>query len=98
VVAWLDAQIHFPNWTSAKIQTMPEIKIGDWAATNQVAMDKLYATDLREGGTPALAANVPGYPREELNVFTASQWEAEKTNFILETWVSRATSAPRSEK
>jgi hypothetical protein len=90
VVAWLEKQIDFPNWTEAKIQAMPEIRIGDWAAANHVAMDKLYATDLREGGTPALDGAVPGYSRDALNVLTSEQWENEKANFILETWLAAA--------
>jgi dienelactone hydrolase len=90
VVLWLQKQIDFPNWTEEKIQAMPEVRIGDWAAANQVSIDKLYATQLREAGTPALDASAPGYPHDELNVLTADQWENQKTNFVLQTWVAAA--------
>jgi dienelactone hydrolase len=90
VVLWLQKQIDFPNWTEEKIQALSEVKIGDWAAANQIPIDKLYATPLREAGTPALDVGVPGYTYDELNVLTASQWEEQKTNFILESWLAAA--------
>jgi hypothetical protein len=88
VVEWLNKQINFPNWTETQIQTMPVIKIGDWAATNHVTIEKLYATDLREAGTPALANDVPGYTHDDLNVLTDEQWENQKADFIMETWLA----------
>jgi dienelactone hydrolase len=90
VVEWLEKEISFPNWTEAQVRAMPEIKIGDWAAKYGVPIEKQYATDLREGGTPALDANVPGYSRDELNVLPLNQWAEQKTNFILETWLAAA--------
>jgi dienelactone hydrolase len=90
VVEWLEKEIAFPNWDETKIQAMPEIKIGDWAAKYGIAIDKMYATDLREGGTPALDEGVPGYSRDELDVLPPGQWADQKTNFILETWLAAA--------
>ena len=87
VAGWLAKQVGFPNWTEAQINSMSEIKIGDWATRNGVVIDKLYATDLREGGTPALDGHVPGIAREELNVLSTGEWEKEKKDFILESWV-----------
>jgi dienelactone hydrolase len=88
VVAWLDQQIGFPNWTEKRIHSLPEIKISAWAEQNKVGMDKLYATEEREGGTMALDVGVPGYSTDMLNVLPTSEWEAQKTNFILETWLA----------
>jgi len=90
VVAWLDKQIDFPNWTEPTIHSLPETKIGPWAEKNGVAMDKLYATEEREGGTLALGNDVPGYDRELLNVFQREEWAARKKGFILETWLEAA--------
>jgi len=90
VVEWLGKELSFPNWTEAQIQAMPEIKIGDWAAKYGVAIEKQYATDLREAGTPALDDNVPGYSRNELDALPPNQWAEQKTNFILETWLAAA--------
>lgn len=90
VVQWLEKQIDFPNWTEEKIRSLPETKIGDWAATNHVVIDKLYATELREGGTLALGNGVPGYPRDELDALPPDEWQLQKTNLILEMWVEAA--------
>ena len=85
VVEWLNAQLRF----SAKRFTGPSVRIGDWAAANHVAMDKGYDTEQHEGGTRALAADVPGLPREQLTVLPAAEWEKQKDNFTLEGWLER---------
>jgi dienelactone hydrolase len=90
VVEWLKKQIDFPNWTDQTIRSMPESKISIWAEKNGVAVDKLYATEEREGGTMALRQDIPGYDRESLNVFPRPEWEAKKNAFILETWLEAA--------
>jgi hypothetical protein len=90
VVSWLNHQIHFPNWTDATIQSLPETTISDWAEKSGVPIEKTYATPLREGGTPALGDSVPGYAHADLNVFTPEEWESQKTNYILSAWVKAA--------
>ncbi len=90
VVQWLEKQLDFPNWTGTAIRSMPEIKISVWAHKCGVSMDKLYATEEREGGAMALDAEVPGYARDILNVFSRADWEARKHRFILQTWVDAA--------
>ena len=72
---------------------MPTTHIAQWAQKHNVPMDKLYATEDREGGTPALGDEVPGYEREELSVFTPEQWDLHKQELIFETWVNAARSA-----
>ena len=53
-------------------------------------MDKLYATPQREGGTPALLDDVPGYQREDLAVFTEEEWrQHERETLILESWLAK---------
>jgi dienelactone hydrolase len=93
VVQWLEKQIDFPNWTDESLRTMPETKISDWAAKSGVTIDKLYATEEREGGTMALGADIPGYTREMLNVFPPADWEKIKKDYILENWVQAATNS-----
>ncbi len=88
VVQWLEKQIDFPCWTEASIRSMPETRIGTWAEKMGVPLDKLYATEQREGGTPALGAEVPGYTPEMLNVLPRDQWESRKKDFILEAWLN----------
>ncbi len=99
VALWLEQQMQFPNWTEEKVRSMPETKISDWEAeydlTNNFNMEDRI-TELGAGGTLALGNDVPGYSREMLNVFTPEQWEKQKTNYILETWVAatRASANP----
>ncbi|MCX5644370.1 MAG: prolyl oligopeptidase family serine peptidase [Phycisphaerae bacterium] len=90
VVQWLDRQIDFPNWTEEAIRSMPETKIGTWAEKTGVLLDKLYATQEREGGTPALGNDIPGYALETLNALPRDEWESRKKDFILEAWLEAA--------
>ena len=86
VALWLEKQLDLPNWSEAQIQALPDCRISDWAAQNAIPMDKLYATEQREGGTPALLDDVPGYTRENLVVFTEEEWMKQRESLILESW------------
>ncbi|MEO7144876.1 MAG: alpha/beta fold hydrolase [Bryobacteraceae bacterium] len=90
VALWLNRQLHFPNWTDAQIEAMPVTHIIDWAKANDVAMDRGYISEEREGGTPALGTGIPGVPREELNVLPRDEWEKVKDTMILESWLADA--------
>ena len=72
---------------------MPTTQIAEWAQKHNIHMDRLYATEDREGGTPALGKDIPGYRREDLSVFTPEQWRSSKQSFVFETWVDAARSA-----
>jgi len=75
------------GWTEESIRSLPETRIGTWAEKTGVPLDKLYATEEREGGTLALGDNVPGYTPEILNVLPRDEWESRKKDFILEAWL-----------
>lgn len=75
------------------IRTLPETHIGDWAKRTGMAMDKLYATEEREGGTRAIAEDVPGIAREGWSVFTAAEWEERRAELSFEGWTQRARAA-----
>ena len=90
VARWLEQHLDFPNWTDATIVAMPETHVGTWAKTENVTMDPGYATDDREGGTPALGTGVPGLTRTDLSVFTRQQWETPREQLIYESWVKAA--------
>ena len=82
VVKWLHNQLRFPDWKT------PEVThIGEWAKANDMPMDKLYATEHREGGTMAVGRNVPPIDRETLNVLPEKDWIRQKDLFILEKWI-----------
>lgn len=87
---WLHRRLRFPNWTEAGIAAMPETHISEWARRENVPLDRLYATELREGGTRALGAGIPGVPHDALDAAPAGQWERDKDRFIYETWIARA--------
>ncbi len=93
VAQWLERTLDFPNWTEADIAAMPVTHIGKWAGGNGVALDRLYATEEREGGTLAIGPPLPAPAREELSVFTPSEWEREKDRLIYEAWLKAARAA-----
>ncbi len=90
VAIWLEQHLDFPNWTEAQVRALPETHISEWSAKTGVPIDKLYATEDREGGAMAIGDGVPGIAREQLSVFTPAEWEKEKTNLMFDTWTERA--------
>jgi dienelactone hydrolase len=87
---WLERRLHFPNGTAAQIAKMPETHISEWSQRENVSLDPLYATELREGGTQALGAGIPGVAHDQLNAVPRAEWERDKEKFIYETWIARA--------
>jgi dienelactone hydrolase len=87
---WLDKHLHFPNWTPDAIAKMPETHIMEWAEKNHVPIDKLYATELREGGTMALGAGIPAVPHDSMNALPEALWQRDKAKYIYESWVEAA--------
>ena len=90
VALWLEQHLDFPNWTAAEIEAMPVTHISEWALVNSVEMDRLYATEHREGGTQALGTRVPGISRAALHVFRDNEWEAQRDLLVHESWRRRA--------
>lgn len=90
VALWLQQQLHLPDWTEAAIKSAPETHIFEWSIAHQVAMDRGYTNELREGGTLALGKDVPNVAREKLHVFSDAQWAERKDQLVLETWIKRA--------
>jgi len=90
VVLWLEKHLDFPRWTAETIQAMPETHVSQWAAAHGVDMDRLYASEEREGGARALGADVPALSRDDLSVFSPKDWERRKGLFNHEAWLERA--------
>jgi dienelactone hydrolase len=84
---WLNEQLHFPNWQAV---ANDETHISEWANALGVPMDKLYATEHREGGTIALGKNIPYLKHDLLNVVPDEEWKKDQDKFVLETWWERA--------
>jgi dienelactone hydrolase len=89
VALWLHHQLQFPNWTEAAILALPTTYIRDWAAKEKVEVDPSYTTEGLESGAHALGAGIPGLTREQLSVFTAQEWQAEKDRMTLNSWMDR---------
>jgi len=87
---WLHQRLHFPNWTAESIRKMSETHISQWAAQNQVSMDRLYATELREGGTRALGERIPAVSHDLLHALPPDRWEREKDRYVYESWLQAA--------
>jgi dienelactone hydrolase len=85
---WLEKLLEFPNWAS--VARMGDTHISEWAEKNGVAMDRQYATELREGGTIALGTGLPAVAHDVLNALPAEKWEREKEKYVYETWVKNA--------
>jgi dienelactone hydrolase len=90
VALWLEKHLDLPNWNEEQIKALPETRISGWAAQHSIPMDKLYATGHREGGTPALLDDVPGYKRDDVAVFTEEEWKQQRETMILESWLAKA--------
>ena len=90
VVRWLNRQLAFPNWTDEEIQAMPTTHISEWAHANGVELDKLYASEDREGGAQAVGIGVPALSRDDLSVFPRERWETQKGRMIYEAWLKAA--------
>lgn len=92
-VTWLEQQLDFPGWTEATLRDAPETHISEWAARTKMEMDKLYATEEREGGTNAMGDGGPGVTRDQLSVFSAAEWEKEKGRLTFNVWTEKARAA-----
>lgn len=90
VVEWIHKQLMFPMWKQPLTT-----HISEWAKETDFPMDRLYATEHREGGTVAVGTLVPAIERDLLNVLPQSKWEAQKDRFILEKWLEMTKAALR---
>jgi hypothetical protein len=89
VARWLEDKLDFEKLSTTHIS--------EWAAANNVAMDRLYATEDREGGTQAIGLNVPALSRTQLSALSDEEWQKRKPDFIYESWVAQARNALASQ-
>ena len=90
VGAWLERQLDLPNWNEDSITRMEETHIAEWAHSHEVALDPLYSSEHREGGTRALGTEVPALSRSDLSVFSPEEWARQKRRLIYEAWLEAA--------
>jgi dienelactone hydrolase len=92
VALWLERRLDLPDWTTADIEAMAETHIGPWAEAHGVPLDRLYATEDREGGVRALGTEIPAIGRNDLCVFAPEEWDRVKIRTIYESWLDEAIS------
>lgn len=93
---WLNNQLHFPAWRDKDPNTLPTVRIGDWAAQVGAGFSKNYDRPDRDAGIIALAADVAHLTVDQLNVLPRSDWDQRKSDFVYATWLQRAAAASNS--
>ena len=77
---------------------LPTIRIGDWAAKNDVYLNKSSMREDRDAGLAAIDVNVPNLTPEQLSVLPLDDWQRHRAEFVYSTWASAAIAdAKRSE-
>jgi len=90
---WLAANLHFANWRTKSIPKLPTIRIGAWAAENQVRLNKSAMRHDRDAGLLTLDVGVPKLTPQQLNVLPMAEWEKQKTEFVYSSWARDAIAA-----
>lgn len=90
---WLEANLHFADWTPAKVRQLPVVKIGDWAARNGVYLNHGERRQDRDAGLEAIAADVPRLTPEQLDVFSMAEWQKHRDKLVYSVWVKDAVAA-----
>ncbi len=88
---WLQAQLHFPLWSTETIDRMGEVHVSEWAVKTGARVGNGFGAELSEGGVRALSEDVPNVPREQLQVLTENEWRRQERDFVWESWAERAT-------
>lgn len=87
---WLDDNLHFANWKSKQIAELPRVRIGDWAAKNDVYLNKSAEREDRDAGLVAIDVGVPKLTSEQLSVLPMAEWEKHREEFVYSEWARRA--------
>jgi hypothetical protein len=88
--AWLEKKLHFANWTSGKIASLPTINIGDWAVKNDVSLSKSSMREDRDAGLVAIDVKAPKLTPEQLSVMPLDEWQKHRAKFVYSSWASAA--------
>ncbi len=87
---WLDKNLHFPDWTAARIDALPVTSIRDWAAKVGQPLSQSEQREDRDAGIPAIDVGVPRLTEDQLNVLSSAEWQAQREKFVYATWVKDA--------
>lgn len=93
--AWLEKSLHFAYWKPGKITSLPTIRIGDWAAKNNVIFSKSSLREDRDAGLVAIDAKVPKLTPEQLSVMPLDEWQKHRAEFVYSSWATAAIADAR---
>ncbi len=93
VALWLEDKLKFPNWTKKDIEALPETRILDWAAKNDLKTPAGLSNAHDQGGTMALGKDIPVVSRADLHALPEAVWDSQRESYVYETWVNRAKAA-----
>ena len=96
VALWLEEKEKFPDWTKKQIEAMPEVRLSDWASTNHLPLAQSPSFLKNEGAVKALDGKIPAVARDSLHAIPDAVWDAERENYVYETWVTRAREAVKN--
>lgn len=88
--AWLNRELHFPNWKGKDVATLPHEPMRMWAERVRYPLGKSSGREDRDAGLPVLTADVPLLTADQLDVLPVAEWEQHKREFIYASWVERA--------
>jgi dienelactone hydrolase len=94
---WLNDKLKFPDWTKKQIEQMPEMRVQDWAAANQLVEANLKSFQQNAGPLMALGNDIPAVPRADLHAIPEAVWDSQERSYIYETWVDRESAAAAAE-
>ena len=96
-VKWLNAQLHFPFWSTDKIiDAQGTTHISTWIHANNIAISRNYIPEEREGGLNAVGTGLPGIPREQLMVLPEADWQRLKPQLTYEAWAEKTMAAEQA--
>ena len=95
---WLDENLHFPNWTAARIEALPVISIRDWAARVGQSLSKSEMREDRDAGIPAIDVGVPKLREDQLNVLSAAEWQRQREKFVYAIWAKDAVAEATGQR
>jgi len=95
---WLDENLHFANWKTKQIAELPTIRIGEWAAKDDVILNKSAQREDRDAGLVAIDVGVPKLTPEQLSVLPMAEWEKHKNDFVYSVWARDAIADAEKDK
>jgi dienelactone hydrolase len=96
--AWLDHNLHFAAWRERTIRDLPTIRIGAWAAKNQVHLSATARREDRDAGLVAIDVGVPRLTPEQLSAAPIEEWEKERNEFVYSAWARDAIAAAKANR